>query len=111
MDKYRKWQDLLTSGEKRQEWIDFYESTDAVFAEVLDFLKAHPDSYETADLTAIAELELAIIAILDSKVKVSQSKTCEFDGCRELATGKIGGSWFCKRHCDSWPRTPRDEIS
>lgn len=69
MDKYDKWKVLLADGEKRDEWLDFYQQNYPVFAEVMDFVKSNPDCYETPDLIEIAKLELSIIAILDEQVK------------------------------------------
>lgn len=62
MDIYHKWKELLSDADKRTEWIGFYIKNDPIFNAVTDFCKNQIAGNETV-------LELALIAILDEKVK------------------------------------------
>jgi len=66
-DIYHKWRELLSDDEKRKEWLDYYRQTDPVFHSVAEFCNHN----EVADRLS---LELAIIAILDAKVKTLSSE-------------------------------------
>ena len=62
MDIYHKWKELLSDSNKRTEWIGFYIKNDPIFNAVVDFCNNEIAGNETV-------LELALIAILDEKVK------------------------------------------
>ena len=67
MDMYHKWKKLLSNEEKRNEWIEFYQKNDPIFSAVVDFCKQEKPNDKSV-------LELAIIAILDAKVKISSER-------------------------------------
>ena len=64
MDIYHKWKQLLSDTDKLNEWIEFYERNDPTLAAVMDFCK-----HECQELREEQFLKLAIIALLDAKVK------------------------------------------
>ena len=67
MDIYHKWKELLDNEEKRNKWIEFYRKNDPIFSAVMDFCNRK----ECDDKTVLA---LALIAILDEKVKTLTEK-------------------------------------
>ena len=68
MDKYFKWKQLLSDEEKRNEWIEFYRNADPMLSAVLDFCDCQ------SDVSKKSMLELAIIAILDEKIKMLSNR-------------------------------------
>ena len=85
MDIYHKWRELLSNPDKRAEWIEFYLQHDAVFRVVVDFC-----NNQTTDRESV--LELALIAILDEKVKtLSERHQMAHSMSRPLPTKLVDG--------------------
>lgn len=59
---YDTWKELLFDDAKRRSWVDFCRKSDPMFSAVMDFC----DNKKIDDISA---LELAIIALINEKVK------------------------------------------